>query len=257
MAIADKIKYKGFNINIHYDDDPMNPRTEWDNFATMVCWHNRYTLGDIDKPSDDPEYHLRQLANEADPTVDDRIDYWENGDGWTTLLNRYNQSKDMFNASNDRVQSIIHKALDKHYIMLPLYLYDHSGITISTGPFGCPWDSGQVGYIYVSKEKVRKEYGWKVLTKQRIAKINEILESEVKVYDDYLRGAVYGYTIAPIYEDSLIKCDDSCWGFYGNNWDDLIDDAQSAIDWCIERFNTKLENERALATIEEVGEFQW
>ena len=30
----------------------------------------------------------------------------------------------------------------KEYIALPVYLYDHGGITISTSPFSCPWDSG-------------------------------------------------------------------------------------------------------------------
>ena len=31
------------------------------------------------------------------------------------------------------------------YIYLPLYLYDHSGITMNTTGFSCQWDSGQVG----------------------------------------------------------------------------------------------------------------
>ena len=43
-------------------------------------------------------------------------------------------------------------------VVLPLYLYDHSGITMNTGGFSCSWDSGQVGFIYVTREKVLKEY---------------------------------------------------------------------------------------------------
>ena len=50
------------------------------------------------------------------------------------------------------------RATDK-YVILPLYLYDHSGITISTGPFSCPWDSGQVGWIYAPKDTFRKVTG--------------------------------------------------------------------------------------------------
>jgi hypothetical protein len=34
---------------------------------------------------------------------------------------------------------------EKGTIIKGLFLYDHSGITISTGRFSCPWDSGQVG----------------------------------------------------------------------------------------------------------------
>ena len=38
----------------------------------------------------------------------------------------------------------------------PIYMYEHSGITISTKPFGDVWDSGQVGYIYTTKEKMNE-----------------------------------------------------------------------------------------------------
>lgn len=51
-------------------------------------------------------------------------------------------------------------------ICLPLYLYDHGGITMSTSPFSCPWDSGQVGVIYCTKEKAIKEWGKKRFTKK-------------------------------------------------------------------------------------------
>jgi len=34
-------------------------------------------------------------------------------------------------------------------VTLDLRLYDHSGLTISTAPFSCPWDSRQVGRVYV------------------------------------------------------------------------------------------------------------
>lgn len=50
------------------------------------------------------------------------------------------------------------RATDK-YVILPLYLYDHSGITISTEPFSCPWDSWQVGWIYAPKDTFRKVTG--------------------------------------------------------------------------------------------------
>ena len=44
---------------------------------------------------------------------------------------------------------------------LPLYLYDHGGITMSTNPFSCPWDDGgQVGWIYASKQKFIDETGY-------------------------------------------------------------------------------------------------
>jgi hypothetical protein len=97
-------------------------------------------------------------------------------------------------------------------IILPLYLYDHSGITISTTPFSCSWDSGQVGYIYTTLERAQ-EMGfnqWKRLTKKRRDQLAAYLQDEVKTYDQYIRGEVYRYTI----EDEDGNYIDSCGGYY-------------------------------------------
>ncbi len=114
-------------------------------------------------------------------------------------------------------------------IRLPLYLYDHSGLTMATRPFSCPWDSGQVGYVYVSREKARRENGWKVLTAKRITQIEGILRSEVAAYDAYLQGSVYGYIAeGPNGEDI-----GSCWGFLVVNTADetyMLEQAQGEID---------------------------
>ena len=99
-------------------------------------------------------------------------------------------------------------------VILPLYLYDHSGITISTSSFSCRWDSGQVGFIFVSKYKIKKEGIDET-------KVEQYLIDEVKVYDQYLTGDVWGYNV---YEVSI--CDkghehkelvESCYGFYGHD----------------------------------------
>ena len=80
-------------------------------------------------------------------------------------------------------------------VILPLYLYDHSGITMNTTGFSCPWDSGKVGYIFITKEKMREEYGYKRVSKKLIKRVTEYLKSEVETYDDYLTGNMYGFTI--------------------------------------------------------------
>lgn len=103
----------------------------------------------------------------------------------------------------------------RDYIALPIYLYDHSGLTVSTGPFSCKWDSGLFGIIAVEVEKVKKEWGWKILTKARRKSIEEHLQGEVNTYDNYLTGEVYGYKITSVDdEDNVI---DSCWGYYGRD----------------------------------------
>lgn len=103
---------------------------------------------------------------------------------------------------------------EKNAIILPLYLYDHSGLAMSTAPFSCPWDSGQVGWIYVSKEKVREEFRVKKITRKIQEQVERILKSEVEVQQQYLNGEIFGY----ILEDTEGNELDSCWGFYGCNF---------------------------------------
>lgn len=106
------------------------------------------------------------------------------------------------------------KYFRKNYaVVLPLYLYDHSGITISTAPFHCPWDSGQVGWIVASKEDILKWYHKKKLSKKLLDDAVASLHEEVDTYDLYIRGEVYGFII----EDEEGEVVDSCFGFYGSD----------------------------------------
>ena len=121
-------------------------------------------------------------------------------------------------------------------IILPLWLYDHSGLRIKVGNFEgllpqghAYFDTMQVGWIYVSTEQARKEYNWKVITNKRKETIIKYLKGEVEVYDQYLSGQVYGYDIEGPF------CNDSCWVFYGD-WDDLTQDAEGSIDYSIEQY---------------------
>ena len=112
------------------------------------------------------------------------------------------------------------------FYIAPLYLYDHSGITISTSndyPYNDRWDAGCVGFAYISKEKALKnlvdyeldENGEKIkvehkhdngistwsyktqpLTEKTWRKrAAEVINAEVETYDQYLRNDVYGYNL--------------------------------------------------------------
>lgn len=93
-------------------------------------------------------------------------------------------------------------------ISLPLYLYDHSGITISTSDFGDRWDSGQVGFIYCTEDDIAREYG--AVTADTMEKARALLKNEVKAYDLYLTGKCYGYVV----HHHISGKEDSCCGFY-------------------------------------------
>jgi len=180
MKPLEVVEYKGYNIKIYLDEDPENPRTAWDNFGHMICFHSRYNLGD-----------------KHDMSLED--------------AKELEKSKDV--------------------ISLPLYLYDHSGLTIRTYPFSCPWDSGKIGFVYVTKEEVRKEYSCKLVTKEIKEKVINLLRSEVEEYNNYLTGEVYGYRIVDDNEEER----DSCWGFFGNKGREMIlSDCKQMIDYYVE-----------------------
>jgi hypothetical protein len=89
----------------------------------------------------------------------------------------------------------------------PLYMYSHSGETISLTPFSCPWDSGQIGWVFVTKTNAVKEFGKKVTKEQ----IDNIVKAEVETMDCYIRGDVYGFEILDENEEVV----DTCYGYYG------------------------------------------
>ena len=117
-------------------------------------------------------------------------------------------------SSWEELENYLYKEEDA-LIAIPVFMYDHSGLWINTTGFSCPWDSGQVGYIYVSKEKVRREYSCKRISKKLKEMIREMLCSEVDLYNDYLSGNVYGFTLTDKENAEEI---DSSYGFYGTDY---------------------------------------
>lgn len=67
---------------------------------------------------------------------------------------------------------------------LTVYMYDHSGQTISTSPFSCHFDSGIVGAIYYTKDSLEKS-GCKY---DRPDDALDAMRSFIKYYDDWMQG---------------------------------------------------------------------
>lgn len=186
-------------LKIYQDENPESPRSCWDNLGKMVCVHRRYNLGDHNL--DDRLEVLQYMADHMDITK---------------IITDLDLEDEIYN-NEDKLEEWLNSRKD--WICLPLYLYDHSGITMSTSPFSCSWDSGQVGFIFCSTDMIIKEYG--DTSPETLEKVTKILENEVEIYDQYLTGDVYGFKIV-----KLSTCDhghthedeeDSCWGFYGSD----------------------------------------
>ncbi len=211
LPYYEETKFGDYTIRIDPDHDAESPR-EWDNLGTMVCWHNRYTLGDGDHGFESPQVFIHVISG----------------------LYSEEATEDLTESQYNLCEAVA----TKENIILPLYLYDHSGITMNTTGFSCGWDSGQVGYIYVSREQVLKEYNWKVLSQKRREQIEKYLTGEVETYDKFLTGQVYGFNIDRTDPDGEEEHVDSCWGFFGDELDDngdMVSIIKDAIKSDIER----------------------
>jgi hypothetical protein len=117
---------------------------------------------------------------------------------------------------------------DGAVIIIPLTIYDHSGITMSAGRVwetGFPdqrWDCSEVGYIVAFRERILKIIGWKRLNKSRLLELERMLRGEVETYDQYLTGDIYYYSIEDRHGEQI----DGCGGFFG--YEDCEQEARSA-----------------------------
>jgi hypothetical protein len=184
-----KANKNGYRLEIFQDEAPDSPRN-WDNLGKMICF-GKHGLGDEHDYRDPFEFFL-SLAEE--------------------ILGDADEAEKRFNSSDwQEIAEFVENSGE--YIMLPLYLYDHSGLTMQTYPYPCPWDSGLAGWIYVDRSRLPEEQ----MTAEQATKY---LQGEVKTYNQYLTGDVYGYVLEQ--PETCPYCKhvenvhvDSCWGLFG------------------------------------------
>lgn len=193
------IEYKGYTINIYPDYDFAETPRNWDNLGKVICWHRNYDLSDKGQMDLWSEKHECSYKN--------IMDYIDMKDG---------EFCDVLTEEQEAV------------VILPVYMYEHSGITISTSSFACRWDSGQIGYIYATKKDIMKDFNVTEIDEELKDKVEKILIQEIKTYDDYVTGNVYGYSVE--------ETGDSCYGYLGDyEKNGMIEDAKSNIDFHIEQ----------------------
>jgi hypothetical protein len=198
------VKSPVFRLEIIKDDNPINPR-ENDNLGTMICFHTRYSLGDKHDYHDKDEFLMSLLEDQIGDTEKAESKYEELAE--KVSRDDYKLHGSYSKAVDDEVFSF----LEQKHIILPLFLYDHSGITIRTTDFGDRWDSGQVGWIYVNHDKLKSDLNIGNVTPEVVQHIEEALKTEVYEYDCYLRGECYRYKL---FENDVEI--DSCYGFLGD-----------------------------------------
>lgn len=200
-TLAESETVEGLTVEVrvseHVDEND-SPR-DWSQIGRMVCWHPDYYLGDAQVTDGDGRGAVR--------TPFERNDFKS-----MRALARY-----------------ITLVLGGRCVM-PLYLYDHSGISISVGepnPFDNPrvrsdefgrglgWDTSMVGFIYASEEGITEccGEGAEYRTEEFLSKA---LRGEIREYDDYLTGQVYYWRVLDA-EGEQVEDGGPCGGYLGDD----------------------------------------
>lgn len=248
---------KSYCLHIRNDDTPLDPRKDWDNITIMACWHRRYNLGDdIGNQSQEEFWQglVRKYLTEEEildalksgKIEGIRFEEQKDDPDYVDIYETYSLVTVVGRSEPGEVLEYegVHKSCIVSYIMddlevfhcqellepylewMPLWLYDHSGITMScgarTGQYADRWDSGCVGWIVMTKQQVENNWGKDVAWRDKAI---EVMKSDVDIYDKYLTGDVYGFILyeahsandrdEPEWEET-----DSCWGFFGS---DIVD----------------------------------
>lgn len=238
-------------LKISLDWDAPNPREDYDNLGTMVCWHKRYALGDK-HDFGEPDDFLRELVGKnvegkevlrqakAGRFPEIRLYYHRSEKQWivesydTYFKTWYREAECAapYEQCREELAEAVLNTLDmgslyalakERCCILPVYLFDHTCLHISTQdltkwPDG-RWDAGQVGWIYADRETIAKEYG--SCGPEEMEKAGNVLCGEVELYDKYLTGECYGFQLFQNGEET-----DSCWGFLGD-FDEVKEDIKS------------------------------
>lgn len=91
------------------------------------------------------------------------------------------------------------------WVGFSLFAYEHGNIMFrpsqGSNPFDCPWDSGQIGLIFIKASGVGPDGPYKAA------------EQVCDTYSSWCNGEVYGFII----EDADGEQLDSCWGYIGDS----------------------------------------
>lgn len=171
---------------------------------------------------------------------------WDNLSIWHCWHKKVDLGDENYNlnrqADVDDLKKTLRQAKSNNDVVMPLYIYQHSGIVLSLTPFSCQWDSGQVGYVIIPREKILAEFmpGKKRLSAKNRERAEKVAAGEIETYNQYACGDVYGYKIIDSDDEEV----ESCWGFYGedNGTDNVMNEGKTVVDHITKSENEKWEN---------------
>lgn len=276
------IKWKNdgadYCLHIQHDDTGDNNPRYWDDHdSVMACFHPRYRLGDkIDatKPEEfwnnmvyehcsaeeiiDALKNMKLKDTCARVCEDMNIEYDEHPYGIFEINNfngkkiigdsiaKYLSEDEIFVYANGELSIRDCQILLEGYVVwLPLYLIDHSSLTMHCGESYCDsWDTSAIGWIVTECSNGSED------------ELEQIMRDEVKTYSDYISGENYCYTLYEKSHDDEDPFDDwveidSCGGFIG---DDVIENgiaynAGNGLEKSIESEKYEIGTAKKIATV--------
>ena len=117
-------------------------------------------------------------------------------------------------------------------IAYPITKYEHGEISLQLG-YTKGWDYTVSGFVYVTKETIRREYGVKRITKSMLNNAKNCLQSELDMLTSWLNGECYGWQIKEyaLTDDGLdwkeVAVLDACWGYFDK--EQALDDMQNML----------------------------
>ena len=192
---------KKYNVEVFYDSD-FEYSYIFDNMEEMgieIHHNSSYLLGNNNFRGDSVDYIMDSLLYLTERQKE----------------NLYRKFDTPY--CNDCLEYLLERLEPK--AILPVYVYEHSGSSISTSPFSCRWDSGQIGFIYIAdKEKFKKAFGLKKMNNQKAL---DVMDSIIREINTIWNGFVYGFIVKDNESGEHI---DSCGGFIGYDTDEIAEE---------------------------------
>ena len=182
-----------------YDQHATNPR-ECDNLGTILIAPNKAHW--VASPDD--------VVDTSIPFGNNPCEHWEN------------LRREQLNLKKSDIA-----------IAYPITKHEHGEISLSLG-YKQGWDYTVSGFVYVTKETLRKEYDLRRITKSIILYAKNCLRDELDTLTAWLNGDCYGWQIKEyaLTDDGLdwkeVDTLDACWGYFDK--EQALDDMQDALN---------------------------
>ncbi len=148
--------------------------------------------------ADSKTYKGHNIAIEYDESPESPRE-WDNISEIHYTSDRYTLG-DHHHTSQESMNDMLAEAKRQGDLVFALHAYIHSGVTVSMKTFHgrlpqghAEFDSGVCGFVVIRRKKMLEEFSSKIFTQKLKEKAEQLAQSEVNIFESYLRGEVYGF----------------------------------------------------------------